>query len=293
MTTSGVIGGSTRRQTHDRHHRRDDAEHEQPARPAEQQADDHGGPVVNGCGRCFNGGVRALGIVLAARPRPRLRAARRDGRRPVRGGARAHGRRDDRPARREGRARARGDAQGAAPRVRPGRPRDRGLRRRARPHRPRADRQPAVHGRRDDRARGARPAARACSRSGPAAATRPRSSPRWRARCTRSSSWSRSRRAPAGPSSASATAASTCGTATAIAAGPRRRRSTPSWSPRRRPRCRSALLEQLAPGGRLVAPSAATSRSWRSTAGRTDGIQVRRFFPVSFVPMVPGKTETR
>ena len=50
-----------------------------------------------------------------------------------------------------------------------------------------------------------------------------------------------------------------------------------------------ALLEQLAPGGRLVSPIGRGEQELEVHRRMGDGFKVRRVFPVVFVPMVPGE----
>ena len=90
-------------------------------------------------------------------------------------------------------------------------------------------------------AAGARGAARRCSRSAPAPATRRPCSPRSPDRSTRIEIVARAGRARPAPAldRAGLPERRRCAPATATAAGPRRRRSTPSSSPPRRTTCRS------------------------------------------------------
>jgi protein-L-isoaspartate(D-aspartate) O-methyltransferase len=53
------------------------------------------------------------------------------------------------------------------------------------------------------------------------------------------------------------------------------------------------LRRQLAPRGRLVIPIGRDDQELEVHTRTPDGYQVRRFFPVTFVPMVPGGTESR
>jgi protein-L-isoaspartate(D-aspartate) O-methyltransferase len=59
------------------------------------------------------------------------------------------------------------------------------------------------------------------------------------------------------------------------------------------PEVPKALLEQLAPGGRLVVPVGRDEQELEVHRRTADGVRVRRFFPVTFVPMVPGKGDGR
>ncbi len=53
------------------------------------------------------------------------------------------------------------------------------------------------------------------------------------------------------------------------------------------------LLRQLAPGGRLVIPIGRDEQELQVHRRTADGYEVRRFFPVTFVPMVPGGASSR
>ena len=112
------------------------------------------------------------------------------------------------------------------------------LRRPAAADRRRSDDLATVRRRPDDAAAARCAAASASSRSAPARATRPPSSSRAGARGLLDRDRSRAgRRAPPSASPRWATATCTCAPATASSVGPRRRRSTPSSSPRPRRAC--------------------------------------------------------
>jgi protein-L-isoaspartate(D-aspartate) O-methyltransferase len=57
------------------------------------------------------------------------------------------------------------------------------------------------------------------------------------------------------------------------------------------PEVPKALLDQLAMGGRLVVPVGTDEQELEVHRRTAEGIRVRKVFPVTFVPMVPGRQE--
>lgn len=55
------------------------------------------------------------------------------------------------------------------------------------------------------------------------------------------------------------------------------------------PQVPQALLDQLAMGGRLVVPVGTTDQELEVHRRTAEGIRVKKVFPVTFVPMVPGR----
>ena len=157
----------------------------------------------------------------------------------------------------QGHARPRGAAGRADGAAAPLRARERaapGLRRCGPADRQRADHLPALRAGPLPRADRRSPDGSRCSRSAPARGTRRRCSPCWRAWCSASSGSPRWPRARGPRWSAPGSATSPCWWATARWAGVRSRRTTRSWWRRPRPEIPAPLVEQLAPGGRMVIP---------------------------------------